>query len=169
MWTSTCLNSTVPGVHWAPVRDSARRCKPGFRSSAKGIERGSRGEALAALHGLHVPPDDEPPCDVDEMSDVDEQEILRDKIVSRLIQSENTISLNRDLPDNVKERWIGILRECYPGEANSISLLRGLKQDMNDWREIDPESTLSLLEAAIGSVATMIEIYHRRFIAVQQR
>ena len=41
------------------------------------IEDGLTGEALAALHGLHVSPDDEPSCDVDEMSDVDDQETLR--------------------------------------------------------------------------------------------
>jgi hypothetical protein len=40
------------------------------------IEDGLTGEALAALHGLHVSPDDEPSYDVDEMSDVDDQETL---------------------------------------------------------------------------------------------
>ena len=28
------------------------------------VERGVKGEALAALHGLHVPPDNETPCDM---------------------------------------------------------------------------------------------------------
>jgi len=65
------------------------------------IEQGVTGEALAALHGLHLPPDNEPPYDVDDRSDVDDQETLRGKIVSRLIQIENTSSLNRDLPDDV--------------------------------------------------------------------
>ncbi len=37
------------------------------------IEDGLRGEALAALHGLHVPPDEEPPYDVDEMTEVDDE------------------------------------------------------------------------------------------------
>ena len=40
------------------------------------IAAGLSGESLAALHGLLVPADDEPPYDVDEMSDVDDQEIL---------------------------------------------------------------------------------------------
>ena len=127
------------------------------------IEQGSKGEALAALHGLHVPPDDEPPYDVDDRSDVDDQETLRGKIVSRLIQIENTISENRALPDDVKQRWIRILQECYPSEANSVTMLRDLRRDMNCWRDIDPESSLSLLEAAIGAVLTMIEIYRGRF------
>jgi hypothetical protein len=68
------------------------------------IERGVRGEALAALHGLHVPPDNELPYDVDDRSDVDDQETLSGKIVSRLIQIEDTISRNRDLPDDVKQK-----------------------------------------------------------------
>lgn len=127
------------------------------------MERGLKGEALAALHGLHVPPDDKPPDDVDERSDTDDQESLRGKIVSRLIQIENTISENRDLPDDEKQKWIRILQECYPSEANSVAMLRNLIRDMNCWRDIDPESSLSLLEAAIGAVATMIEIYRRRF------
>jgi hypothetical protein len=41
------------------------------------IEQGVKGEALAALHGLHVPTDDEPPYDVHDRSHVDDQEILR--------------------------------------------------------------------------------------------
>src|SRR5437764_4522269 len=117
------------------------------------IEQGVTGEALAALHGLHLPPDNEPPYDVDDRSDLDDQETLRGKIVSRLIQIENTISLNRDLPDDVKQKWIAILQECYPHEADSVNLLRDLKRDINRWRDIDPESALSLLEAAIAAVA----------------
>jgi len=127
------------------------------------IEKGVRGEALAALHGLHVSADNEPPYDVDDRSDLDDQETLRGKLVSRLLQIENTIAENRDLPDDVKQKWIRILQECYPSEMNSITLLRDLRRDMNCWRDIDPESALSLLEAAIGAVATMIEIYRRRF------
>jgi hypothetical protein len=127
------------------------------------IERGVRGEALAALHGLHVPPDNELPYDVDDRSDVDDQETLSGKIVGRLIQIEDTISRNRDLPDDVKQKWIAILQECYSRQANSVTLLRDLRRDMNRWQNIDPESALSLLEAAISAVATMIEIYRRRF------
>ena len=93
-----------------------------------------------------MPLDDEAPCDVDDRSDVDDQETLRSKIFGRLVQIENTISQNRDLPDNVKQRWVAVLQECYPGEAKSITLLRDLKRDMNDWRDIDPESGLSLLK-----------------------
>jgi len=135
----------------------------GISDLNRAIEKGTRGEALAALHSLQVPLDDEPPYDVDDRSDVDDQETLRSKIFSRLIQIENTISQNRDLPDNVKQRWVAVLQECYPGEAKSVTLLGDLKRDMNDWRDIDPESRLSLLEAAIAAVATMTEIYHRRF------
>jgi hypothetical protein len=50
------------------------------------IEDGVNGEALAALHGLHMAPDDEPPYDVDETSEMDDQKTLRDKIITRLIQ-----------------------------------------------------------------------------------
>jgi len=127
------------------------------------IEQGVTGEALAALHGLHLPSDNEPPYDVDDSSDVDDQDTLSGKIRSRLIQIENTISLNRDLPDDVKQKWSAILQECYPREADSVNLLRDLKRDINRWQDIDPESALSLLEAAIAGVATMIEIYRRRF------
>jgi len=66
------------------------------------IEKGLSGEALAALHGLRMAPNDDPPYDVDESSEVDDQETLRDKIISRTIQIENVISGNRDLPDDVK-------------------------------------------------------------------
>jgi len=127
------------------------------------IEQGVTGEALAALHGLHFPPANEPPYDVDDRSNVDDKETLSGKIVSRLIQIENTISLNRDLPDDLKQKWIAILQECYPREADSVNLLRDLKRDINRWQDIDPESALSLLQAAIAAVATMIEIYRRRF------
>jgi hypothetical protein len=39
----------------------------------RAIERGLSGEALVALHGLHIAPNDGPPYDVDESSDVDDQ------------------------------------------------------------------------------------------------
>src|SRR4051812_1700293 len=127
------------------------------------IERGVKGQALAALHGVHMPPDNEPPYDVDDRSHVDDQETLRGKIVSRLIQIENTVSNNRDLPHDVKQKWIAIVQECYPSEANSVTLLCELRCDIIRWHDIDPESALSLLEAAIAAVATMIEIYRERF------
>ena len=79
------------------------------------IEDGLSGEGLAALHGLHVSPDDEPPYDVDEMSDVDNEKTLRDKIVRRLIQIGDTFSGNRDLSDdceaNVDSDVAGVLPE----------------------------------------------------------
>jgi hypothetical protein len=110
-----------------------------------------------------VPPDNEPPYGVDDTSEVDNQETLSGKIISRLIKIENTISRNRDLPDDVKQKWIAILQKCYSSEANSVTLLRGLRRDMDRWHDIDPESALSLLEGAITAVARMIEIYRRRF------
>jgi hypothetical protein len=83
------------------------------------IEDGLPGEALAALHGLQVSPDDEPPYDVDEMSDADDQETLGNKIISRLIQIGDTISRNRDLPDDVRQRWTATLQETYiPGKKS---------------------------------------------------
>ena len=127
------------------------------------IEDRLRGDALAALHGLHAPPDDEPSCDVDETSEVDDQEALRDKIITRLIQIGDTISRKRDLPDDVKQKWTAMLQECYPSEAKSVTLLRDLRLEVDRWEEIDPQSALSLIYGAIGAVATMIEIYRRRF------
>ena len=127
------------------------------------IEDGLSGESLAALHGLHVPPDDEPPYDVDETSDVDDQETLRNKIISRLIQIGDTISRNRDLPDDVRQRWTTTLQEAYASDPKSVTGLRALRQQVVSWEEIDPQSELSLVDSAIGAVATMIEIYQRRF------
>jgi hypothetical protein len=127
------------------------------------IEDGLGGEALAALHGLDVPPDDEASCDVDETSEVDDQETLRDKIITRLIQIGDTISRRRDLPDDVKQKWTAVLPGCYPSEAKSVTLLRDLRLELDRWEEIDPQSALSLIYGAIGAVATMIETYQRRF------
>jgi len=127
------------------------------------IEHGLRSEALAALHGLHAPANEEPSYDADETSDVDAQEILRDKIIGRLIQIGDTISRKRDLPDDVKQKWTAMLQECYPSEAKSVTLLRDLRRELDRWEEVDPQSALSLIYGAIGAVATMIEIYQRRF------
>jgi len=127
------------------------------------IEAGLSGEALAAIHGLHMSSDDEPPYDVDEASDVDDQETLRDKITRRLIQIADTFSGNRGLPDDVRQRWTATLENCYPSEENSVFLLRDLRGEIDSWKEIDPQSELSLVCSAIGAVATMIEIYQRRF------
>jgi hypothetical protein len=51
----------------------------------RAIEKGLSGEALAAFHGLHMAPNDEPVYDIDEMSEVDDQETLRDKLIGRTI------------------------------------------------------------------------------------
>jgi hypothetical protein len=126
-------------------------------------EDGLSGEALAALHGLHVSPDDELPYDVDEMSDVDDRETLGNKIISRLIQIGDTISRNRDLPDDVRQRWTTSLQETYASDPKSVTVLRELRREVDSWEEIDPRSELSLVDSAIGAVATMIEIYQRRF------
>ena len=127
------------------------------------IETGLRGKALAALHGLHLPPDGEPPCDLDQASEVDDQDALRDKIIGRLIQIANTISRNRHLPNDVKRKWTVILQECYPSEAKSVTLLCNLRREVDRWQEIDPESALSLVYGAIDAVAAMMEIYRGRF------
>jgi hypothetical protein len=127
------------------------------------IENGLSGEALAALHGLHVSRDDEPPYDVDETSEVDDEKTLRNKIIRRLMQIGDTISQDRDLPNDVRQRWTVALQECYASDPNSVILLRGLRQEVDRWEEIDPQSALSLVYGAIGAVATMIEIYQRRF------
>ena len=127
------------------------------------IEDGVTGEALAALHGLHVSPDDEGSYDVDEISNVADQETLRDKIISRLIQIGDTISRNRDLPDDVRQRWTATLQEIYASDAKSVTLLRDLRREINSWEEIDPQLEFSLVYGAIDAVATVIEIYQRRF------
>jgi hypothetical protein len=127
------------------------------------IESGLTGESLRALHGLHVQPDDEAPYDVDEASEVDGQQTLRDKIITRLIRIGDTISRNRGLPDDVKQTWTAILQDCYPSEAKSVKLLRDLELEVGRWEEIDPQSELSMVYSAIGAVATMTEIYQRRF------
>lgn len=94
---------------------------------------------------------------------MDDQDALRDKIIGRLIQIEDTISRNRDLPNDVKQKWTAILQECYPSEAKSMTLLRDLRREVDRWQEIDPESALSLVYGAIDAVAAMMEIYRRRF------
>jgi hypothetical protein len=118
---------------------------------------------LRRLHGLHVPPDDEPPYDVDEMSDVDDQETLRNKIISRLIQIGDTISRNRDLQEDVRQRWTATLQQTDASDPKSVTVLRELRREVDNWEEIDPQSELSLVHSAIGAVATMIQIYQRRF------
>ena len=65
-----------------------KRMERRISNTNQAIERGVKGQALAELHGVHVPPDNKPPYDVDDRSHVDDQETLRGKIVSRLIQIE---------------------------------------------------------------------------------
>jgi len=127
------------------------------------IEKGLSGEALAALHGLHIAPNDNLPYDVDESTEVDDEETLRDKIIRRTIQIEDSISRRRDLPDDIKGKWNAMLQGCYPSETKSVSLLRNLREELDSWKEIDPLSELSLLDSATNAVATMTEIYRRRF------
>jgi len=55
------------------------------------------------------------------------------------------------------------LQECYPSDVKSVTLLRDLRREVDSWEEIDPQSALFLVHGAIGAVATMIEIYQRRF------
>ena len=127
------------------------------------IEAGLSGDALSALHGLHVPPDDELPYDVDEASEVDDQGTLDDKIIRRLIKIGDTISQHHGLPGDVKQKWTAMLGECYASDPKTVTLLRDLRGEVDSWGEIDPQSELSLVCSAIGAVATMIEIYQRRF------
>jgi len=127
------------------------------------IEGGLGGDSLGALHGLHIPAGDEALYDVDETSEVDGQEALSDKIVSRLLQIGDAISQNRDLPNDVKQRWTAVLQGCYPSEPKSVIQLQDLRHEIDGWKEVDPQSTLSLEYSAVGAVATMIEIYLRRF------
>jgi hypothetical protein len=96
---------------------------------------------------------------------VDDQDTLRDKIITRLIQIGDTISRTRDLPVGVKQKWTAMLQECYPSEAKSVTLLCDLRRELDEWEEVDPQSALSLIYGALGAVATMIEIYQRRFYA----
>jgi len=55
------------------------------------------------------------------------------------------------------------LQEIYASDAKSVTLLRDLRREINSWEEIDPQSEFSLVYGAMGAVATMIEIYQRRF------
>jgi hypothetical protein len=126
------------------------------------IESGVTGEALAELHGLHVPVHDAPPCDVDETTEIDDQKTVRDKIISRLVQIEETISRDRDLPDDVKQKWTAMLQQSYPSEPNSVTMLHDLKRELDTWQEIDPQSELSLTYVAIDAAAAMMQIYRRR-------
>ena len=63
----------------------------------------------------------------------------------------------------MRQRWSSTLQECYPSDVKSVTLLRDLRREVDSWEETDPQSALSLVYGAIGAVATMIEIYQRRF------
>jgi hypothetical protein len=80
-----------------------------------------------------------------------------------LIQIEDAISRVRDPPDDMKQKWMAMLRECYPTEAKGVTVLRDLRREIDMWEEVDPQSELSIIYGAVGAVATMIEIYRRRF------
>jgi len=56
-----------------------------------------------------------------------------------------------------------MLQDSYPSEAKSVTLLYDLRREVDRWEEVDPQSALSLIYGAIGAVATMVEIYQRRF------
>jgi hypothetical protein len=55
------------------------------------------------------------------------------------------------------------LQEAYASDPKSVTVLRELRREIDSWDEVDPQSELSLVDSAIGAVATMIEIYQRRF------
>jgi hypothetical protein len=55
------------------------------------------------------------------------------------------------------------LQECYPSDVKSVTLLGDLRREVDSWEKIDPQSARSLVYGAIDAVATMIEIYQRRF------
>ena len=55
--------------------------------------------------------DDEPLCDLDDASKVGDQDALRDKIIGRLIQIEDTISRNRGLANDVRS---SIQNQLFP-------------------------------------------------------
>jgi hypothetical protein len=131
----------------------------------RSIEKGVSGEALAALHGLHLPADEGLPYDVDNTSEVDDERTLRDKIIGRLVQISDMISLNSNLPDDAKQKWTTRLQECSASDTRSVTLLRDLRGELDSWAEIDPQSELSLVYSAVGALATMTEIYQRRFKA----
>ncbi len=131
----------------------------------RSIESGLRSDALAGLHGLHVPADQELSYDVDEMSEVDDQGTLQEKIIWRLVQISDTILQSSNLPDDVRQKWTTTLRECSATDATSATCLRQLRAELDVWDEIDPQSELSLVYAAIGAVTTMTEVYQRRFKA----
>src|SRR5204863_8697927 len=97
--------------------------------------------------------------------EVDDQTTVREKSSMRLIQIGESVSRDRDLPEDVKQKWTSMLQECYPSEAKSVSLLLDLSRELDTWEEIDPKFGLSLIYGAINAVATMIKIYQRRFDA----
>ena len=127
------------------------------------LDQGVRGDALAALHGLHVRPEEPLSYDVDDASEIDDQKTLQHKIINRLVQISDAISQNSKLPEDVKQKWTAKLQECSAREARSVALLRQLREELDSWDEIDPQSELSLVYVAVGALVSMIEIYQRRF------
>ena len=77
----------------------------GWISDANGsVEDGLSGDALAALHGLHLPAEEPLLDDVDETREMDNEETLGNKIVRRLVHIGDAISQNDHLPSDVKQR-----------------------------------------------------------------
>jgi hypothetical protein len=127
------------------------------------IEHGVRGDALAALHGLHVPAEEAPPRDDDRVNETDDEGTLHDKIITGLVDITQTILQKDHLPDDAKQKWTSMLQECSPRDPSSVTLLRQLRGELDSWEEIDPQSELSLVYSAITALTTTIEGYQRRF------
>ena len=127
------------------------------------IEHGVRGDALAALHGLHGPAEEAPPRDDYGVNETDDEGTLHHKIIGRLVDITQTILQKNTLPDDVKRKWTSMLQECSPRDASSVTLLRQLRGELDTWEGIDPESELSLVYSAITALTITIEDYQRRF------
>ena len=127
------------------------------------IEQGVTGGTLAALHGLRASSGDQLACDIDESSESDDQATLRGKIIERFIGIEDSISRNRHVDGDVKQQWTTRLQQCQPDDPKCVASLRELRQDIDRWGEIEPQSELSLIYVAIGAVTMMADVYRRRF------
>jgi hypothetical protein len=127
------------------------------------IEQGVTGETLAALHGLRASSGDQLACDIDESSESDDQATLRGKIIERFIGIDDSISRNRHVDGDVKQQWTTRLQQCQPDDPKCVASLRELRQDIDRWGEIEPQSELSLIYVAIGAVTMMADVYRRRF------
>jgi len=127
------------------------------------VAQGVRGDALAALYGLHVPAEEALPYEGNEMNEKADEGTLHHKIIRRFVEISDPIWQNRKLPEDVKKKWTVKLQECSAMEPGSVALLREVRGDLDRWDEIDPQSELSLIYVAMNELASMIEIYRRRF------